>query len=205
MTSLGNLYIKALESGKKVKSLKSTEEKKITKDEEGEYDLTDEEVEREPFRIGAALAEFLLFFKSPHAKMSYLAIFVFCCSGFCYKIWLWFTACVLHWYDAPCKDNYTLFTMPFIYDTSLVSNEEFISPFFFSFTDAAHIMLSIHFSLYVLVYYALIRFVTLPFLSWCGGKCKTCFRNYTLSVRRRSLIRRKRMSVTQDQSTKKKQ
>lgn len=61
--------------------------------------------------------------------------YFFCVSvffgGFAQKFLDWFLACQLGWYEVPCRDDTSLFTMPFIYEMTAVSgmarSESFLS------------------------------------------------------------------------------
>jgi hypothetical protein len=176
---------------------KSKEENKSENEEIGE-----EEIEKEPFRLGDALVDLIFLFKSSTAKKFYLFIPFFLSLGFLHKIWIWFSACVLHRYGAPCKENFSLTTMPFIYKASWMDDEEMISPHLFSFLDTGHIALSIHYLMYILVIYGGCRHVIWKLLCFVGRHCKTKYQAFSRSVKRRAVIRRK---AIQNQSEKKKQ
>jgi hypothetical protein len=121
---------------KKLTILKNDE--KVDKNDEI---ITEDEIQNEKIRCGDILLSFMEFFKHPMTKLIFRHLLIFILCGYFHKIWLWFNACIIERYEAPCKEEIGLFTMPFIF-VSTISSDSWESPHFFSFWDFGHIALS---------------------------------------------------------------
>lgn len=143
---------------------------------------------KEPLGFSDVLIDFIFTLRSGRMRLWMKRVVLFLLSGFLHKIWMWFTSCILLWYDAPCDPKHNIFTMPFVF-TSLVSEHEWTSPYFFSFLDLGHCVLSVYAS--VLIY------CIIKILKKCFGilysfydKIKLKFQVYKHEARRRKIQRR---------------
>jgi len=127
---------------RKIKERENKEKKEEEKEEIAEEEITEEEIQNESIRWGDVLVDFIELIKSPIVKLILRQFLFLILSGYFYKIWLWFSACVLHWYNSPCKEEHGLFTMPFVFASSF-SDHQWTSPHFFSFWETGHLALSI--------------------------------------------------------------
>lgn len=166
----------------------STSRETSRKTEDGLPFVFEEDILKESLRFSDLLIDFILVLKSTRFRLWMKRIFLFGLSGFFYKIWMWFTACVLLWYNAPCLPEHNLFTMPFVF-TSIVGEYEWISPYFFSFFDEGHFVLSVFTS--ALAYLAVEILKKLyRVIYYFYDKIKIRFQSYTYEAKRRKIQRR---------------
>lgn len=175
-----SLRLKGPSISRKSSKKESTEGNSCTVDKE--------ELDREKLRFSSIVIDFLFMFKSNRFKFILKYTSLFLLSGFLYKIWIWFTACVLMWYNAPCDPDHGLFTMPFIF-YSMISDDEYESPYFFSFFDWGHFALSV-FSFLMICSILLGIQWSFIFLRFLWNKTKNKLSSYIVGVKTRTIQRR---------------
>jgi hypothetical protein len=149
--------------------------------------IDETEIQNKALRLSDIVVDILEMTKTARIKFFFKYTVLFFLSGFLYKLWLWFSSCIAEFYGAPCKEEFTLFTMPFIF-ISEATDHQFISPHFFSFWDVGHITLSIYASLMILIF---IKSTKKMWELTCAGyqKIKNIGNSYAISAKKRAIQR----------------